>query len=500
MKLSIYILFITVTFTLFSYGDRKPNILFIMADDLGYSDTTPYGNQFHETPNIQRIADKGVTLKNFHSTSPVCSPSRASFMTGLYTERLGMTQPACHIKTVVLDAYVRERAWPHFKLKTPISTTRLDTKFTTYAKALKDNGYYTAHYGKWHLGHAPYTPLEHGFDVDVPHTKSHGPIGSYFGPKKYSDSFTLRKGEHLEDRMAQEAVAFIHENKDRPFLLNYWAFSVHSPYFAKKQILEKYREKAKTLPADAIHRNPIHAAMVETFDTNVGLLLDALEDAGIAEETIVVLTSDNGGTIRSAYTEEKYWGNGNIDEMVRMDITNNFPYKNGKGTIYDGGTAVPCLIFWPGKMKPGSVNKSLFSGADMFPTFVEMIGGEIPNGLTLDGVSQVPALLGQREVRKTLHGFWPVYIPREPDTVPSAWIRKGNYKLTRFFFDNVDRTHRHTLNDIKSDIGEKINLASQYPEKVQELSHLMDIHFKETRAVLPEINEAHDPNVIMPVK
>ncbi|MGB0259683.1 MAG: sulfatase-like hydrolase/transferase, partial [Coraliomargarita sp.] len=291
-------------------GERPPNILFIVADDLGWADTNSYGSTFHETPNISRLERDGMMLKNFHSTSPVCSPARASLMTGLYAERLGMIQPACHIERIDLQASLPPVGWPHKKVIAPRGTTRLDTVFPTYAKVLRDNGYLTAHYGKWHLGEAPYSPLEHGFKIDVPHTKSHGPKGSYFGPKQYGDSFTLKPGEHLEDRMADEAVKFIHENKDRPFLLNYWAFSVHSPYFAKEELLEKYRAKAKRFPADAPQRNPIYAGMVETFDTNVGRLLDALEEAGIADNTIIVLTSDNGGTVRSGYKEEAYWGNG----------------------------------------------------------------------------------------------------------------------------------------------------------------------------------------------
>ena len=206
-----------------------------------------------------------MMLKNFHSTSPVCSPARASLMTGLYAERLGMIQPACHIPTINLEAFLPEQGWPHKKVIAPRGTTRLDTAFPTYAKVLRDNGYLTAHYGKWHLGEEPYSPLEHGFDIDVPHTKSHGPIGTYFGPQKYGDTFTLKKEEHLEDRMADEAIKFIHANKDRPFLLNYWAFSVHSPYFAKEELLEKYRAKAKRFPADAHQRNPIYAGMVENF-------------------------------------------------------------------------------------------------------------------------------------------------------------------------------------------------------------------------------------------
>lgn len=477
--------------------ERPPNIVFIVADDLGWSDTNSYGSTFYETPNISRLERDGIMLKDFHSTSPVCSPARASLMTGLYAERLGMIQPACHIPAISLKASLPKRGWPHLKVIAPHGTTRLDTVFPTYAKVLRDHGYLTAHYGKWHLGEAPYSPLEHGFDIDVPNTKSHGPMGSYFGPKQYSDSFTLEKGEHLEDRIAEEAVKFIHANKDRPFLLNYWAFSVHSPYFAKEELLEKYRAKAKKLPAGALQRNPIYAGMVETFDTNVGRLLDALEEAGIADNTIIVLTSDNGGTVRSGYTEDAYWGNGTKEEILYTPITSNAPLKGSKGTIYDGGTAVPFFAVWPGVIRPGSRSTGYFSGADIFPTFVEMAGIEMPAGIEIDGVSQVGLLKGGASARDTLYGFWPNYIGKNA-SIPAAWIRRGDYKLTRFFGDGPDGTHRHTLHYLTNDIGEANDLSGQLPEKVQVLSEALEQHFVDTKAVIPAINPSYDPSAVPP--
>ena len=494
--LLICALFSSVTLSSFA-EERPPNILFIVADDLGWADTNPYGSTFHETPNISRLAKDGMMLKNFHSTSPVCSPARASLMTGLYAERLGMIQPACHIPTISLEATLPERGWPHKKVIAPRGTTRLDTVFPTYAKVLRDNGYLTAHYGKWHLGAEPYSPLEHGFDVDVPHTKSHGPKGTYFGPKKYSETFTLKKEEHLEDRMADEAVKFIHANKDRPFLLNYWAFSVHSPYFAKEELLEKYRAKAKGFPADAAQRNPIYAGMVETFDSNVGRLLDALEAAGIADNTIVVLTSDNGGTVRSGYKEDAYWGNGTKEEILDTPITSNAPLKGSKGTIYDGGTACPFFVVWPGTVEPGSRSTGYFSGADIFPTFVEMAGIEMPDTVEIDGVSQVALLKGGESARDTVYGYWPNYIEKN-GSIPAAWIRRGDYKLTRFFCDGPNSEHRYTLHNLANDIGEANDLAARYPEKVQAMAQLMDQHFADVGAVTPVINPSYDPAAVPP--
>lgn len=496
--------FFTILFAgLLAFGSfaasRPPNILFIVADDLGWSDTNPYGSTFYETPNISRLARDGMMLKNFHTTSPVCSPARASLMTGLYAERLGMIQPACHIEKISLKASLPDSGWPHKKVIAPRGTTRLDTVFPTYAKVLRDQGYLTAHFGKWHLGAEPYSPLEHGFDIDVPHTAAHGPKGTYFGPKQYSDTFTLKKGEHLEDRMAEEAVKFIHKYKDRPFLLNYWSFSVHSPYFAKEELLKKYRAKAKQLPPGALQRNSIYAGMVETFDTNVGRLLNALEEAGIADNTIVVLTSDNGGTVRSGYTRKAYWGNGTPEEILDIPITSNAPLKGSKGTIYDGGTAVPFFAVWPGVIRPGSKSVGYFSGADIFPTFVEMAGLKMPAGVEVDGVSQVAMLKGGASARDTLHGFWPNYIAKN-GSIPAAWIRRGDFKLTRFFHDGPDGAHRHLLHNLAADIGEANDLSARYPKKVQELSDALDQHFADVNAVIPVINPSYDPSAVPPQK
>jgi arylsulfatase A-like enzyme len=479
-------------------AERLPNIVFIVADDLGWADTSPYGSTFHETPNIQRLADSGMRFLNAHTTSPVCSPGRASLMTGLYAERLGMTQPACHIPLESLKATVAKRTHPWIKAVSPKSTTRLDTTFMTYAKVFQKNGYHTAHYGKWHLGPEPYSPLEHGFDVDVPHTKAHGPIGSYFGPKKYSDTFFLEKGEHLEDRMGDEAVAFIEENKDRPFFLNYWSFSVHTPPFTKKELLDKYRAKAAKLPAGAKQRNPLYAGMIETFDDNVGKLLDAIKAAGIEKETIVVLFSDNGGTVQSGYTEKAYWGNGTKEEILDIPLTSNYPKRASKGTIYDGGTASPCIVRWPGTVKKGSVSEAYLSGADWFPTLVEMAGLSMPAGLEIDGVSQVPVLKGKKEsVRDTLYGYWPNYIERL-DTSPAAWIQKDGYKLIRYFFAGEDQADVFELYNLKKDESEQRNLASQMPERVQQLNGWLTKHFEETQAVIPVANPNYDSAAAKP--
>jgi arylsulfatase A-like enzyme len=470
----------------------KPNILFILADDLGWADTTPYGSTFYETPNIERLARRGMKFTTCHTSSPVCSPSRASILTGLYAERLGMTQPAGHISEVYLTASLPERARPDQKLLQPRSVTRLNTTYATLSRSLQAGGYFTGHFGKWHLGSEPYSPLQHGFEVDIPHWPGHGPNATYFGPRNYGDHFVTQEGEHIEERMTQEAVRFISENKARPFFLNYWAFSVHSPYFAKPELLEKYRRKAAALPAEATQRNPVYAAMIETFDQAVGALLDALERNGIAERTIVVFTSDNGGIDQPGYSGEKAWGNGSEAELRQIPITSNAPLAGGKGSIQNGGTAVPLIIHWPGRTQPGSSSDAFFSGTDFYPTLLEMTGTPTPAEAHLDGVSQVPALLGQAGPRDTLYGFWPNYSTKK-DSVPAASVRRGDFKLVRYFHDARDGSDRFTLFNLRQDPGESRDLAAALPEEVARLRLLLEQHHKSTEAVLPTPNPSFKP-------
>ena len=475
--------------------DSKPNIIFILADDLGWSDLNCYGNRFHETPNIDRLAQHGMRFTNFHTASPVCSPTRASTLTGLYAERLGMTQPAAHIELVSLKAFLPKEASPGNKVVSPKSTTRLDTTFPTLSKALLSAGYRTGHFGKWHVGLPPYSPLEHGFDVNIPNWQGHGPNGSYFGPRNYGPDFFTPKGEHIEDRMAREAVAFIQQNKNQPFFLNYWAFSVHSPFVAKPELIEKYREKAKSLPPEVPHRNPLYAAMVQSLDEAVGQLIDAVKAAGLADRTIIVFTSDNGPEVMSIRDigHEK-WSNGTGD-VLTIPITSNAPYKGGKGTLHEGGTRVPCIVTWPGQIKVAGTSTAPFSSVDFFPTLLEMAGVPMPK-IKIDGVSQVPALQGGPAPRSFLYGYWPNY-PSErlaiKEGAPGAWIQHDGYKLVRYFHDGANGEDRLQLFNLETDPGETIDLTSQQPERVATLRALLEQHHAETGTLIPVPNPKYQP-------
>ena len=316
----------------------KPNIVFILADDLGWADTTLYGHtKFYQTPNVERLAQRGMTFTRAYSASPLCSPTRASILTGLSPARTGITAPACHLQSVVLEPEPGKSGPPASKVVLPSTVTRLKTDYYTLAEALRDEGYATGHFGKWHLGHEPYSPLQHGFDVDVPHWPGPGPAGSYVAPWKFPDFDPDTPNEHIEDRMAKEAVTFMEQHRKRPFFLNYWLFSVHAPFDAKESLIEKYCQRVDLSDSQ---RSPTYAAMVESMDDAVGMLLDTLERLGIADRTIVIFFSDNGGNM--------------YDEVDGTTPTSNRPLRGGKATMFEGGVHVPCAVIWPGVVPGGT--------------------------------------------------------------------------------------------------------------------------------------------------
>ena len=247
----------------------KPNVVFILADDLGWSDTMLFETtKFYKTPNIERLAARGMIFSRAYSSSPLCSPTRASVLTGLSPARHGITAPTCHLPKVILKPVQATSGPPNRFATIPECVSRLDTRYYTLAEMFKNNGYATGHFGKWHLGPEPYSPLEHGFDVDVPHHPGPGPAGSYVAPWKFKDfdHDPDIPDEHIEDRMAKEAVAFMEKHKDEPFFLNYWMFSVHAPFDAKQSLIDEYRKKVD--PKDP-QRSPTYAAMIESMDDAV---------------------------------------------------------------------------------------------------------------------------------------------------------------------------------------------------------------------------------------
>jgi arylsulfatase A-like enzyme len=461
---------------------KLPNIIFILADDLGWKDTSLYGSVFCETPNITRLAKRGMMFTQAYAANPLCSPTRASIMTGLYPGRLGITTPGCHLPNVQLEARWHWKPKPYERALQVASATRLKTEYYTLAEALHDAGYTTGHFGKWHLGPEPYSPLQQGFDVDVPHFPGPGPAGSYVAPWRFPPElkFPGEPGEHIEDRMAQEAITFIKANKDKPFFLNYWAFSVHAPFDAKADLTEKYRAKAD--PNDP-QRCPVYGAMVQSLDENVGRLLDTLDELSLAQDTIIVFFSDNGGNMYS--------------RVEGIPPTSNAPLRGGKATIYEGGTREPCIVVWPGKVKPDSCSDAFVSSVDWYPTLLAMAGVQPGQAVSFDGVNQMPALLGAGAPRDTLFCHFPHYTPAT-GAVPSAWVRRGDWKLIRFFCDNPDQTDRYELYNLKDDIGETRNLAAEKPKRVRKLDALLSQHLKDINAIVPVKNPDYDPTATPP--
>ncbi len=273
----------------------RPNVVLILADDLGWADTTLYGHtSLYQTPNLERLAERGMTFSRAYSASPLCSPTRSAVLTGLSPARTGLTTPNCHLPQVILKAKPGAKGPAGSKAVGPTSVSRLDPKYPTISSTLKAAGYATGHFGKWHLGPEPYSPLEHGFDVDIPHHAGPGPAGSYVAPWKFKDfdHDPDVPDQHLEDRMADEAVAWMEKVKDGPFFMNYWMFSVHAPFDAKKALIEKYR---KEIDSANPQRSPTYAAMVESMDDAIGTLLDALDRLGVSDNTLILFSSDNGG-------------------------------------------------------------------------------------------------------------------------------------------------------------------------------------------------------------
>ncbi|VGO15715.1 Arylsulfatase [Pontiella desulfatans] len=463
----------------------KPmNVVFILADDLGWADTTLYGHtSLYETPNLERLAKRGMTFTRAYSASPLCSPTRAGILTGQTPARIGFTAPAGHVPAVELHASVKKSDAPGNKAVEPSSVTRLDTALPTLGKLIQADGYKTGHFGKWHVGLEPYSPLEHGFDVDVPHWHGPGPAGSFVAPWAYPDFKANYPKEHIEDRMAEEAVAWMNAlPKNKPFFMNYWQFSVHAPFDAKQELIEEYRKK---IDPDDPQRSPTYAAMVHSCDDAVGSLLDAVDQAGMADETIIIFISDNGGNM--------------YDGIDGTTPTSNAPLRGGKGSPFEGGIRVPCVVVWPGVTPPGSRSDEIIQTTDFYPTLLNGLGISMPENHAVDGIDITPALRGGALKRDAIYTYFPHSPQAVPDWLPpSMAIHSGDWKLLRLFHHGENGTHDYLLYNLKDDIGEKNNLAAAFPEKVQQLDGMIEDYIQRADVVVPVANPAFNPNYYIP--
>lgn len=453
---------------------KKPNIVFFVADDLGWRDLGCYGSTFYETPHLDRLAKEGVRFNNAYAACPVCSPTRASLLTGKYPQRTGITD---YIGAPQPEKWNRNTQ----HLPAPY-TTELALKETTFAEGLKAAGYATFFAGKWHLGAEGYWPEDQGFDVNKGGIDRGGPYGGkqYFSPYGNPRLEDGPDGEHLPDRLASEAVKFIGSNLDKPFLVYLPFYSVHTPLMAREDLRVKYEEKRKRMglkekwgregerDVRLVQDHAVYAAMVEAMDLAVGKVLGALEADGVAERTIVLFTSDNGGLSTS-----EGWP------------TSNAPLRGGKGWLYEGGIREPLIVRWPGKVKPGMEIETPVSSPDFFPTFLAAAG--LKTGAELDGINLIPVWEGTEQRERSLFWHYPHY--GNQGGAPGAAVRRGDWKLIEWFEDG-----RVELFNLAKDPGESRDLAGEFPERVRSLRAELDAWQKEVGAKFSRPNDKYDPS------
>jgi arylsulfatase A-like enzyme len=467
-------IFILMIFSVNAAQNKPQNIVFILADDLGWNDTNIFQqSQFLETPNIDSLAAKGMVFSHAYTNSPLCSPTRASILTGQTPARHGSTTPNHHLPTVNLQAYLPASGPSNKKSIAPKTVTRLDTKLPTLSSILKANNYQTAHFGKWHLGASPYSPIEHGFDLDIPHYAGPGPNGGFLAPWSFAPDLQPQVvGEHIDIRLAQEAKEWVLDVKDDgPFFLNFWAFSVHAPFNADKTLVDYFTTKRSAFHSQ---RSATYAAMVKQFDDAVGILWDALVEAKVEDNTIIIFTSDNGGNMYNVLGE--------------IHATSNFPLRGGKATNYDGGIRVPTAIIWPGLTQPNTLSNSVIQSVDFFPTLLNAMSLSWPATHIVDGTDIRPILQGQTIDERAVFTFYPAE-PRVPDWLPpTATVTKGGWKLIRTFHYGKNGGHLNQLFDLNTDPSELINLVDSYVDIVDELANLLDDYLVTSNAVVPIIN------------
>lgn len=444
-----------------------PNFVFILVDDLSWSDVSYNGSTTYETPNVDHLASEGVVFTDFYTAGPVCSPSRASIMTGKYPARIGIT-------TYLLEPERDEE----------FITPHLPTEEFTIAEALKDQGYATGYFGKWHLGYSKdHWADNQGFDVaiggmdlpwawkiahpetvapDVDRSKGHT---RFFSPHHLTFMEDGPEGEYLTDRLTNETIKFIKDNKEHPFFAFLSFHTVHTPLQAKEDVVRKYDNKIKSMGLDTLteanqgekryQNNANYAAMVHHMDENVGRVIDCLKELNLEENTVLIFTSDNGG---------------------KGSVTSNYPLKGMKHNLDEGGIRVPLIVRWTGKTKSGSVSEFPLISNDFYPTFLELAGAPLKPEQHMDGLSFGDILLDKTDKIDREAIFW-----HYPHSRMEGAVRKGDFKLLLNY-----KTGESQLYNLREDLSETTDIGSQYPKKKNEMEQLLKNWLVEVDAKFPE--------------
>jgi arylsulfatase A len=479
-----------------TYKQSKPqNVIFFLVDDLGWADVTCYGSEFYETPNIDQLANEGVRFTSAYAACHVCSPTRASILTGKYPASINLT-----------DWLPGRREFAFQRFSNADKIQQLPYEEITLAEALKTQGYATGIIGKWHLGEDPSNPMAHGFDMHIPNWAKGWPNAGYYAPFEL-EGIPDAPGEYLTDRLTDKALSFIENHADEPFFLYFSHFSVHDPIEGRPDIVEKYEEKLRSMPPPEGHPfilegnpdspdfinpkdalkllekdeykgfsqlpnqmvkikqfqdNVQFAAMVESTDESLGRVMNKLKELGLDKNTIIIFFSDNGGMSAANFgNPNRIVHRGNLD---RNFATSNLPLRGAKGWLYEGGIRVPLIIKWPEKGKKGIENDVPVTSPDFYPTIMEMLGFNVPEDQKVDGISITPLLKGRNSLNRN-HIYWhfPHYSNHGMQS-PGGAIRSGDYKLIEYFENNTVQ-----LFNLKNDIGEEHDLAAVKPDIARKL-------------------------------
>lgn len=521
-KLSIFLLMsITVFYSCKVQKEQKkqPNIVFFLVDDLGWTDVGCYGSSFYETPNIDKLAENGVKFTNAYAASHVCSPTRASILTGKYPATINLT-----------DWLPGRNEFPFQKFSNANVTQHLPYEEITIAEALKEKGYKTAIIGKWHLGEDPSNPMAHGFDMHLPDWSKGWPKEGYFAPFGMKGLADSKDGDYLTDRLTDEALKYIESNKENPFFLYMSHYAVHDPIEGRKDLVKKYSEKLKNKdkdnnPAYILEGNPDNpnnpsreeldslintpdyepykilpkgtvkvkqkqdnvefAAMVESMDESLGRIIAKLKELGIEDNTIIFFYSDNGGMSALNIGNPK-----RIIPEAKLDkaySTSNLPLRGAKGWLYEGGIRVPLIVKWPGKGMKNTESSTPVTSVDMFSTILNMVGFPESIGKDKEGVDISPLIKGETINRGPIYWHFPQYSNHGMQS-PGGAIRDGDYKLLEYFENGTVQ-----LFNLKNDIEEQMDLSEIEINKTRELKEKLHEWRKKVGAQMMEPNPNYNP-------